>query len=116
MCMNFIDELKRSASLQIRPVSRESEYLEAVLASRDLAGVEAVLAKYLGPAHKVPGQEILFDDEMRSIVDQVGGLMIDQTLFYRIDGNRIQYAMLWPWQSDPSRITLKAGIVPRATT
>lgn len=109
--MNFIEELKQLRCLQVRPSSRGIEYLEAVVTSRDIPTVETVLAGHLGNAHKVPGQEILFDDEMKKVVDSVGGVMIDQTLFYRKDGDAIHYAMLWPWQSDPTKVTLKAGIV-----
>lgn len=109
--MNFIEELAQSVPMQIRPVSKDSEYLEAVANVRDIGMIETILTRHLGAAHKVPGQEILFDDEMRMVVDAVGGLMIDQTLFYRTDNGRIFYAMLWPWQSDPTRVTLKAGIV-----
>ena len=112
--MNFIDALKTAVPMEIRPVSTGSEYLEAVVLTRDIPALEKTLAAHLGDAHKVPGQTILFDDEMRAVVDAAGGVMIDQTLFYRKEQGRVLYAMLWPWQSDPSRVTLKAGSIKTA--
>ena len=113
--MGFLDEIKQNVPLQVRPVSREPDYLEAVVTVRDMGVLEGILTRHLGEAHKMPGQAILFDEEIRTVVDAVGGLMIQQTLFYRKEAGKILYAMLWPWQSDPNRITLKAGVVPEKT-
>ena len=109
--MDLIEELKSSVTLDVRPVSKNSEYLEAVANYRDIGQIETILTRHLGEPHKGPGQVFLFDAEIRQVVDAVGGLMIEQTLFYRKDNGAIFYAMLWPWQSNSERLTIKAGVV-----
>lgn len=112
--MDLIEELKQAVPMEVRSASRGTEYLEAVISIQELAPVETILTRHLGEPHKGPGQTFLFDAEMKRVIDTVGGLMIEQTLYYRKAGGTILYAMLWPWQSDPSKITLKAGVVTGA--
>jgi hypothetical protein len=40
----------------------------------------------------------------------MGGLRKGQSFFYRLEGHQVIYAALWPWESDPTKITLKSGV------
>jgi hypothetical protein len=40
----------------------------------------------------------------------MGGLRKEQSFFYRQDGHQVMYAVIWHWESDPTRIRLKSGV------
>ena len=109
--MSLIREIKKTVRLEIRATSRGTEYLEAVIALGDLEVLHSLLRKQLGPATKESGKEVSFPKTIRKLVDSLGGLRIEQTFFYKQDGRQVIYAALWPWQSDPNRITLKSGVI-----
>jgi hypothetical protein len=102
--------------MEIRPTSRGTEYLEAVVTLEDLEVLHSLLEKNLGPATKESGKEASFPQTIRGLVDSLGGLRIDQSFFYKQDGKQVIYAALWPWRSDPNRITLKSGVIKMVST
>ncbi len=108
--MNVIEALKRGLDMEIRPVSRGKEYLEAVIGLKDLDSLHSLLRKYIGEAKKEAGREARFPPGIRELVDSLGGLRIEQSFFYKEDAKQVTYAAIWPWQSDPNRITVKAGV------
>jgi hypothetical protein len=108
--MNMIQEIKETIGIEIRPNSQGLEYLEAVIAKTDLHLLESLLEKHLGKAAKEPGKEADLPEAVQEMVDSLGGLWIGQSFFYREDGNEIKYAALWPWESNPNKLTLKSGI------
>jgi hypothetical protein len=108
--MNLIEEIKEALSMEIRSNSKGSEYLEAVINTKDLELLNSLLKKYLGPATKEYGKEANLPKEIQNIVDCLGGLRIEQSFFYRQDGNQVIYAAIWPWKSDPNKITLKFSV------
>ena len=108
--MNLIEEIKKTVKMEIRSLSKEKEYLEAVFQRGDLESLQAVLTKHLGPAAKEPGTEKTFPREIQKKVDALGGLRAEQSFFYRSDGTKLMFAALWPWQSNPEKITLKSGV------
>jgi hypothetical protein len=108
--MNLIEEIKKNFRMEIRPNSQGSEYLEAVLQKKDLEMLNSLLGKHLGPAAKEPGKEANLPKEIQKLVDSLGGLRKEQFFFYRRDDHRVIYAAIWPWGSDPSKITLKSGV------
>ena len=109
--MNMIAELRETLPMEIRPASEGVEYLEAVIQRKDLEQLMTVLAKHVGPAVKEPRGEAHFPTEIEGLVDSLGGLRLEQSFFYRREGDeKILYAALWPWVSNPEKITLKAGI------
>ncbi len=114
--MNLIKEMKKTVRMEIRATSRGTEYLEAVIALEDLEVLHSLLRKHLGHATKESGKEVSFQQTIRKLVDSLGGLRIEQTFFYKQDGKKAIYAALWPWQSDPSRITLKSGVIEMVST
>ncbi len=108
--MNLIGEIKEALSMEIRSNSQGSEYLEAVINTKDLELLNALLRKYLGSAIKEYWKEANLPKEIQKIVDSLGGLRNEQSFFYRQDGNQVTYAAIWPWKSDPNKITLKSGV------
>jgi hypothetical protein len=108
--MNLIEEIKEALSMEIRSNSRGLEYLEAVINTKDLELLNSLLGKYLGSAAKECGKEANLPKEIQNIVDSLGGLRNEQSFFYRQDGDQVIYATIWPWNSDPNKITLKSGV------
>jgi len=108
--MNMIEEIKETLRMEIRPNSREPEYLEAVVNKKDLELLESLLKKHLGPPAKELGKEANLPMEIQKIADSLGCLRIEQSFFCRQDGNQVIFAALWPWKSNPNKITLKTGV------
>jgi hypothetical protein len=107
--MNLIEEIKEALSMEIRSNSQGLEYLEAVIDTKDLELLHSLLRKYLGSAAKEYGEETNLPKEIQTIVDSLGGLRNEQSFYYREDGNQVIYAAIWPWKSDPTKITFKSG-------
>ena len=107
--MNIIEEIKGTLWMEIRPVSKGLEYLEGVVNKKDLELLNSLLKKRLGPAAKESGKAANLPKEIQELVDSLGGLRNEQSFFYREDGNQVIYAAIWPWKSDPTKITLKSG-------
>jgi hypothetical protein len=108
--MNLIEEIKEAMTLEIRSSSQGSEYLEAVIDTKDIELLDSLLKKYLGPAAKEHGKEANLPEEIQDMVDSLGGLRNDQSFFYKREGHQVIYAALWPWGSNPNKITLKCGV------
>jgi hypothetical protein len=108
--MDIIEEIKRALYIETRLSSRKSEYLEGVINKRDLELLNSLLRKYLGPAVKEPGKEAYLPKEAQKIADAWGGLRSEQSFFYRQEGDKVIYASIWPWASNPDKITLKCGV------
>jgi hypothetical protein len=114
--MNLIKEIRKTVRIEVRATSHGTEYLEGVLTLKDLEVLRSLLRKHLGPATKESGKEVSFPQTIRELVDSLGGLRIEQSFFYRQDGKQVTYAAIWPWQSDPNKITLKSGVSKVAST
>lgn len=109
---SLIAALKEAIPLQVRPTPEAKEYLEGVLLRQDLARCQHLFSGALGPAVKACGEAVSFDARTRRIVETLGGIRSEQCLFLSpVDANEVVYATLWPWSSDPTRITLKVGVV-----
>lgn len=108
--MNMIEEIKETFTMEIRSNSQGSEYLEAVINTKDLELLNSLLKRYLGSAAEECGKEANLPKEIDELVYSLGGLRKEQSFFYRQDGHRVIYAVLWPWESDPTKITLKCGV------
>ena len=98
------------AFIEVRSAPTASDYFEAVLKRQDLERCVAILTEALGPACKAFGAPVALDRDVRKAVKAIGDVRADQSLFLfrRADTTAI-FAMLWPWASDDSRITLKVG-------
>ena len=109
--MNMIKEIRENLGMEIRPNSSGFEYLEAVVRKDDIELLRSLLIKHLGPAAKEPGKEANFPIKIQRLVDSMGGLRMKQSFFFRQEDNhKVEYAALWPWESNPEKITLKAGV------
>ena len=113
--MDMIEEIKETLTMEIRPSSVGLEYLEAVVNKKDLELLNSLLEKYLGPAAKESGKKVNLPKEIQKIVDSLGGLRNEQSFFYRQDGNKVTYAAIWPWESNPDKMTLKSGVIKLPT-
>jgi hypothetical protein len=109
--MGLLDEIMKNVRLEIRANSKEREYLEAVIEKSELESLQSILTKHLGLAAKEPGKKGKIPKKIQGIVDMLGGLRIQQSFFYREEGTRVTYTALWPWESNPERITIKSGII-----
>jgi hypothetical protein len=108
--MNLVEKIEKTLKMEIRLISEEGKYLEAVITLQDLDVLNSLLREHLGPATKVSGKEVYFPIKIQELVDSLGGLRIEQSFFYKQDGTQVIYAAIWPWQSDPNRITVKSGV------
>jgi hypothetical protein len=108
--MNLVEEINKTLKMEIRLTSKGGKYLEAVITLQDLDVLHSLLREHLGPATKVSGKEVYFPTKIQELVDSLGGVRIEQSFFYKQDGTQVIYAAIWPWQSDPNRITLKSGV------
>jgi hypothetical protein len=108
--MDLINEIKNTLNMEIRPNSEGSEYLEAVIHKKDLEPLLSLLERRLGRAAKEAGKEANLPEDIEELVDFLGGLRVEQYFYYRKEGHAVTYAALWPWASNPDRITLKCGI------
>jgi len=108
--MNVFEEIRKTLKMEIRLTSPRGDYLEAVITLQDLDMVHSLLKEHLGPPTKVSGKEVTFPRKIQELVNSLGGLRIEQSFFYREKGGQVIYAAIWPWQSDPNRITVKSGV------
>ncbi len=109
--MGLLDEIMKNVKLEIRANSREQEYLEAVIEKGELESLQSILTKHLGLAAKEPGKKGKIPKKIQRIVDRLGGLRIEQSFFYREEDSQVTYAALWPWESNPEKITIKSGLI-----
>ena len=107
--MDMFADIKDKMIAEIRPNSEEG-YLEAVVTRPNLGQLLELLTKHLGPAAKAAGKTAKFSRDIQKLVDLLGGLRGDQSFFFKQEeGGKVLYAALWPWASNPEKITLKAG-------
>ena len=98
--------------LIIRTAPPSGDSLEGVMAATEVERCCALLTQALGPPAKPFGAAMTLDASSRRIVERLGGIRPDQCLYLQLqpDGHG-RYASLWPWASDPTRITLKLGLL-----
>lgn len=109
---SLIESIQKDVKVEIREVSPSSDYLEGVLASDHLSSCLDVLKNILGDPAKDFGKPVGLDQSIQKAVSDFGGVREDQCLFMSsATANQAIYAALWPWASNPKRITLKIGIL-----
>ena len=107
--MDLITEIRENLDLEVRPNSQGLEYLEAVVLKENLGLLISILRRHMGPALKEPGEEASLPVEIQELVDALGGLWINQSFFCKQDDRGVLFALLWPWESNSNKITVKAG-------
>ncbi|MBI4341028.1 MAG: hypothetical protein HY598_01955 [Candidatus Omnitrophica bacterium] len=106
-----IAALKAAVPLEMRPVSNAA-YLEATLSRQQLPRCRELLQQHFGAPVKEFGRPALWMGWRRRFVKRLGGIRFNQCLFLDAqEDHSAVYATLWPWSSDPKRITLKVGVV-----
>jgi len=109
--MKIIDDIKNTVNLEIRTSSDANEYFEAVFMSKDMVKMASILKENIGDPLKPAGKDVKFDRKIQKIVDLIGGLRREQLFYVKDEGaDKYMYVALWPWQSNPSKTTLKIGI------
>ena len=107
----LIAALQQSIPMEVRAAPPSGDYLEGVLSRPDLSRCYELLVQHLGPPAKEFAQPAKFSKEVQRLVNDLGGMRADQCLLLKsVDGKQTIYAALWPWASDPRRITLKVGL------
>lgn len=103
--MNISDILQRCSHLKIEGKNDISEdYIERVLLRKDAERWEKVLLDILGPVAKRAGEKTT--QHHLDLTINYGGLLDDQTLYYKKFDENSVIAMIWPWK-DNNQITLK---------
>ncbi len=107
----LIEELKKTIQFEeLRKTQDSGGSLEGVLLRKHLARCYDLLVNVFGPPLKGFGEPPAFTPETQQAVDAVGGIRANQCFFLvRQGATPIAYAALWPWESDPTRVTLKIG-------
>ena len=103
--MEFTALKNEVKSLKLEELRKESEtYFEVVILKATLEAIEKSLLKFLGsPVGQSQNQ---ISAAMRKAVDEFGGVMSEQTLYFAENDCGVVFAMLWPWQ-DGNHITVK---------
>ncbi len=108
--MELAKQIQEMIELQVRPSEDTERYFEAVMQTKDLDMLRMMLRKVIGEPLKPAGKVTRFTKEIKPLIDDIGGLRPEQSFYLKEEsGDRYLYVALWPWQSDPSRITLKIG-------
>jgi len=108
---SLIETVKAKGIVEIREVSPSSDFLEGVLARDDLASCVEALQSAFGSPLKDFDQPVNLERPVKKAISSIGGIRADQCLFVSGDATQQSvYAVLWPWESNPKRITLKIGI------
>lgn len=107
----LIVTLRRDIPMLVRTAPATGEALEGVLARQDLSRCCDLLKGTLGSPVKEFGQPVSLEPKLRKAVEKLGGIRVEQCLFLKaVDDQHGAYATLWPWASDPARVTLKVGV------
>ena len=111
LVQRLIPELTRAVPMKVRTARASGNYLEAIVLRKDVEGCLAALRQALGPPVKDFDNAATLEPKLQRALDEVGGIRIDQCLFLKSDEPpHTVYAALWPWASDPERITLRVGV------
>ena len=82
----------------------KNDYFEAVIIKEKLVKLNERLKSFFGEPASM--SESGLPPEAQDKINDFGGIMPGQTLYFRSEGADFIFAMLWPWQ-DCKHITLK---------
>ena len=107
--MRLVEEIKKMMELEVRQSPEEVDFnFEAVFKSEDLDKLLMILRNNIGEPLKPPRIQAKLSKDAREIIDLMGGIRYEQSFYLKQEANGEYLCVaLWPWQSDPSRITLK---------
>ena len=107
--MKLADEIQKAMEVEVR-ASEADEYFEAVFEAKDMEKLSTVAKAALGEPVKPPGKNVKLAADVEELVESMGGLRREQSFYFKKENGGYTYMALWPWQSNPSKITLKMGI------
>ena len=109
---SLVEALRKGVPMVVRTTAASNDYLEGVFSRQDLKRCHDLLSETLGPPMKDFGEVPAFSREVSRVVNQIGGIRVEQCLFFKAgEQGQVFFAALWPWASDPTRITLKVGVL-----
>ncbi len=107
--MNVSDILQRCSHLKSEGGCDISEdYVEREILVKDIEQWEKILTDILGPAVKKAGDKTT--QLFLTLTINYGGILDDQTLFYKKFNENSIIAMFWPWK-DNNQVTLKIACI-----
>ena len=108
----LIERIRRELSfVETRSPATSLDYFEGVLLRANTDACLTLLHGAFGEPMKALGVPVTFEPETRLIVEQLGGIRLEQALFLKPrDTRHGVYAALWPWASNAERVTLKVGV------
>ncbi len=108
---SLVGVLQKQVPMLVRRAPPTGDSLEGVLSGQDLPRCCEVLTAALGPPVKDFGKTANLEGALQWAVKGIGGIRTEQCLYLKEgEQQQIVYAVLWPWASDSSRVTLKVGI------
>ena len=107
--MGLIDDIKASLELEVRSCKDTVLVFAAVFRAKESDKLLGVLQRYIGDPLKPPGKNVRLQKEAAKIANSMGGIRREQSFYMKEESDGYLYAALWPWESDPSRVTLKIG-------
>lgn len=106
----LITHVRQTVPMLVRSTSARGDALDGVLARADIARCCELLQEALGAPVKPFDQSAKLPTDVEAWLTRNGGIRKDQCLFLRRgEGQEALYAALWPWASDPTKVTLKVG-------
>lgn len=106
----LITHVRQTVPMLVRSTSARGDTLDGVLARADIVRCCELLQEALGEPVKPFGQDAKIPSDVQAWLNRIGGIRKDQCLFLRRgEGQEALYATLWPWASDPTKVTLKVG-------
>ncbi len=108
----LIELLRRQMTfVETRSPVTSLDYFEGVFLRANTDACLTLLRGAFGAPMKGLSEPVKFEPETRLIVEHLGGIRLEQALFLKPrDQKQGVYAALWPWASNPERITLKVGV------
>ncbi len=104
--MTFEELVAGIKKIPCKEVRAQAEhYFEVVVDQEHFEALNTVLHTYFGPALKPKGTAPTGDSNRYS--DKYGGIRRDQILYVHPKDKGADVALLWPWGSSSSRVTLK---------
>jgi len=103
--MNIEDILQRCSHLKFEEKNVISQdYVEWDFLQDDSKELEKILSDILGPVVKRAGEEVT--QSYLDLTIKYGGILDEQTLYYKEFEKNSIIAMIWPWK-DKNQATLK---------
>ncbi len=109
--MEIINIIKEKINVNVREDFPEGDYLDSVIQSSDVAAAENILNEHLGTLVRDNiGNYPDISKDLKDVVEELGGIWEGQSMYFKEDGNRLVYALLRPWGSNPDNVTLVIGV------